>query len=169
MARLTLGWIPGGDAGAFATLAQMRQLVRKAQLDPLTREVATSIIRYESPRDGGGQARALREWLATHLQFTKDPRGLELLQEPRAMLQVIVERYAVQGDCDDAAILGAALATAVGLPARFRVMAFGAPDAPYQHVVTDVLTPQGWLDFDITRSSRSSPPHPTRVHIEKAN
>lgn len=169
MPRLTLGWIPGGDAGAFATLAMMRSLVRKAQADPLTRDVATSIIRYESPRDGGGHARALRAWLASHLQFTRDPRGLELLQEPRAMLQVIAERYAVQGDCDDAAILGAALATAIGLPSRFRVMAFGTPTAPYQHVVADVLTPEGWLDLDVTRSSQMFPPHPSRVHIEKAN
>lgn len=98
-----------------------------------------------------------------YLSFVPDPLGVELLATPHYLLTRVRDRQFVSGDCDDAAILGAALGKAVGLPAKFRVLAFGSPQLPFQHVYTLLLVRGRWANLDTTRSSRFAPPVPARV------
>jgi transglutaminase-like putative cysteine protease len=73
---------------------------------------------------------------------------------------IAAQGYA-RGDCDDVAILGAALGKAAGFPARFVLLGFGGPMAPYQHVFTEIGTRQGWMNLDVTRPRH--PPIPTKI------
>ena len=145
--------IAGGDFGSRQTLGKMRGLVNRALTDPTVITTAKDVVAYVPPGDFEGQAMAIGSWLAEHFQFVRDPLGVELLHEPRYMLQVIDRRAFFSGDCDDAAVLGAALAKAVGLRARFRAIGFRRGGL-LSHVIADVWTPRGWVQYDVTRPAQ---------------
>lgn len=161
-APIAVGQIASGDRGALQTLNTMRALVNASLTDPLIIEAARSIVRMLPPRDYDGHAGAVRAYLQEHFQFVQDPNGVEMLSTPRYLLTQVNRRYFVQGDCDDAAILGAALAKAIGLRARFVIVAFFTPAAPFTHVFTIVKgASSGWRDLDTTRAARYRGTSPT--------
>ena len=91
----------------------------------------------------------LRRWLRVHTRYEDDPYNVELLREPAYALHVIQEDGILWGDCDDVAVLGAALASSAGLSSRFKVLAW---DGPWSHVYAEVSAPGGvWHDLDIQR------------------
>jgi transglutaminase-like putative cysteine protease len=135
----------------------MRRLVNAAQRDPLTVQVASGIV-GGALRSTALMAAAIRSWLAAHWRFQADPVDVELLRTVPEMLRDVAARGVVQADCDDAAVLSAALGKAVGMRARFVVLAFGGPRAPYSHVYTELLTPTGWQNVDVTRPPSPAPP-----------
>lgn len=145
-------WIPAGHLGIEATVRHMRRLVGAAQLDDLLRETAASIV---GP-DPCSTAERVRDFLQENVLFRRDPLGTELLKTPRYMLREIAEHGEAIGDCDDVAVLGAALGRAAGLPARFVLLAF-REGAPYEHVYTELATPEGWLELDTTRPFQLPP------------
>lgn len=131
----------------------MRGLVNVSLTDPLVVNTAKEVVAYCPPGDRECQAMAIGRWLGERFRFVRDPLGVELLHEPRYMLQVVGQRAVFSGDCDDAAILGAALAKAVGLRSRFRAIGF-QPGGPLVHVIADVRTPRGWVQLDVTRPAQ---------------
>lgn len=150
------GWVPGGRLSALRTMREMAANVRSSRAQPLVWETAKRIVAGVPERDEIGQAMAIRRWVDTHLVFVKDPLGVELLETPSYLLGKIRDHGFVQGDCDDAASLTAALGTAIGLPAKFVAVGFG-PDQPFSHVFT-VLYPinverkaRAVVEMDVTR------------------
>jgi hypothetical protein len=163
--HVTRLWIPNGDFGTLATVGWMRRLARSGSTDPLVRYTASAIVREVPGKDAMGQARAIRSWLSEWTQFLRDPNGTELLHSPRHLLSVLRQtRLPLRIDCDDVAVLGAALGGAVGLRARFVIVGFLSPDAPFRHVWADLAPPLGttvgtpvWVDLDVTRSAQALP------------
>lgn len=152
-ATIQRGWIPPTDAGVRETLRVMGRLVRGG--GRLVDEEAAAIAGR-----AGHPARfpdALRTWLARHVVETADPYNVELIRAPDYALQVIQERGHVEGDCDDVATLGAALALAAGFIPRFVALAW---EGPYAHVFSEVQDPGSgrWVDLDVHRP----PPHHAR-------
>lgn len=145
--------LAGGDLGAMQTLRRMRGLVNDALVDPLVVSVAKNAVATCPPVAEVCMAAAVRRYLVERFRFVRDPLGVELLHEPRLMLQTIARQGFFQGDCDDAATLGAALAKAVGLTVRFRAIGFRR-GGPLAHVITDVRTPRGWADLDVTKPAQ---------------
>ncbi len=144
--------IPEGDLGTSATLARIRQLVNQAIRDPSVVQAARRIT--AGARDDGARVQALVAWVRQHYRFVKDPTTYELLTAPRQALEDIAQDGYVHGDCDDAVTLAAALAEAVGIETRFRVL---APDQGpeserlgYSHVLIEFWTPAGWVPVDFT-------------------
>lgn len=146
--------LAGGDAGTWQTVDAMRRLVYLAAADPVVRAWGVAIVRELQPRDYWSQAHAIRGFLRERVQFLDDPVGVELVHAPRKLLDDIEARYWTVGDCDDVATLAAALGAVVGLPSRFVLLAFGAPDAPFAHVFTELwaAVPGGgtWVELDTT-------------------
>lgn len=93
----------------------IRKLSRSWGRDPRVRNFAVKIYRAAgvSPRDYRGQAKALLAWVQQHIYYLNEPG--EMLQSPIYTLRKDVR----SGDCDDIAILLAALATASRLGIRF--------------------------------------------------
>lgn len=138
-----------GDRGARQMVRHMSSAALAALRQPLTIQAAAQIVPPDVPT--ADQALYLREWLAAHWFFHKDPAGLELLRTPDFLLQEIQAAGVGRGDCDDAATLAAALGMAAGLEARFVLVAFG-DTLPFSHVFCELLTGcQGWAELDITR------------------
>lgn len=153
-------WIPPGDAGTFTTLAAMRDAVNRGLTQPIVLGVVQRIARTIEARDPVQVWRAIRSWLLARFQFVPDPLDVETLRTPVEQLRQIAATGVMGGDCDDAAILAATLAKAFGLRVRFVVLGFFSPRDPYRHVYAEVRSPDGWLDFDITRGGGV---HPTPV------
>lgn len=150
--RVTRLSIPSGDRGTAATLRVMARLVRDSLTDPLTLYAARAIVRGVPESAALERAHEIRQYLGSRVAFALDPVNLELVWRPRAMLEDIAARGFAEGDCDDVAVLGAALGEAIGLPARFVVYGFASPFAPFTHVFTELLAgPAGWVDLDTTR------------------
>lgn len=152
----------GGDRGVSQTLQRMRQLTHRAAVQPAVVLLARRIILPAGRRDRAGQIRLVREWLSDHTKWMPDPERTEYLVPPAVLLGEL-QRGAPRagGDCDDVAMLGAALGKAVGIPARFTAVAF-EPMGAYRHVFAELWDGQTWRELDTTRPSYS-----TRV-IERA-
>ena len=92
----------------------------------------------------------LRLWLERHIEFLRDPHGTELLQTPTRLLVLLGTQGYAAADCDDVAMLGAALGLSIGLRARFQLIGQGQQ---YEHVWTELSDPlrDDWQELDITR------------------
>lgn len=159
--RVSSLWMPPiGDFPAMMTAWRMRTLAQEGSVHPLVRQVATDIVRSVGPRDAIGQAGAIRDFLAAHVVFLRDPSGAELLHGAPWQLAQVDKYGEVRVDCDDAAILAAALGKAVGLLARYVLVGFLSPAAPFRHVwceLSSPIPPQAWVECDVTRSSQRLP------------
>lgn len=149
--------IPSGDAGTYAVLAKMRSLARGGRISPLVRHVAASIVDGIPGMQSRLQIVAIRNWIEDHVAFLRDPKGVETLYTPDVLLRTVLTRGHVNVDCDDVATLAASLGLAIGLRARFVVVGFHSPNAPFRHVWTDLAAPgtSRWLDLDTTRPAQS--------------
>lgn len=156
--RSLLGAVPHGDNGTRATLKAMRAVVRAALARPLVIETAHRIARGLPARDMRARALAVRSWLAAHFHFERDPSGVELLRTPEYQLRQLARDGVITGDCDDAAILGAALYAALGGRAALRAVSF-RPRSPFTHVYA-ILTPQSKhasVSLDVTKPRGVNP------------
>ena len=155
--------IPNGDDGTVATLREMARLVREDVIHPLVRELAASIIKPIGVFDTLAWCEAIRAWCAAYVQFVRDPSDRELLHSPEAMVRQWRETHRILGDCDDAAILAAALAVSVGCRARFVAAAFLDKRNPFGHVWAEIAPPtgtgDGWIECDVTRTFQNVPTH----------
>jgi len=134
----------------------MKLLVDRAILNPGFRAYAIRVASQHG-RNGITQAYGIRQWLTERVSFIRDPDQLELLQSPVEVLTQIVQVGQMAMDCDDVAMLGAALGRAVGLRARFVVTAFQGPQKPFAHVWTELSDnrQQEWVELDITRTAQA--------------
>ena len=156
----TLAWIPEGDtAQTLATVAAMRDLAIHGAMTPAVRQTAAFIVAGLT-RDQLGHASNLAGWIALHTRFLYDPAPFEALTPPDVTLAIIHSQGIAQMDCDDVAILAAALGLSIGLRARFVVIAFLTADAPYEHIWTELAPADGqaWVPVDPTRPTQGFPP-----------
>ena len=153
-------WIPSGDTGTASVVSWMKKLAVEGKRTPSVRQLALDITQGIPGRDGTRQAVSIRQWLASNVAFTRDPQGQELLYTPARVMHILTTRGPpLRLDCDDVAMLAAALGGAVGLLSRFQVVGFLSPRAPYRHVWTDLRSPTGgpWIDMDVTRTHQNLP------------
>jgi hypothetical protein len=144
--------IPDGDAGTLATIERMRALVNDRCSHPRIRALALSVIGRASSPDQ--QIVRLRSWLKSRIRFVADPDVTELLHDPVLLAEWIDRDGSVGVDCDDVAMMAAALGKAIGIAARFVVVGFFMPDAPYAHVWTELFDGRTWRELDTTRASQ---------------
>lgn len=145
-----------GDPGVHQTLAAMRQLVISEAPSIPVRTLAARIVARLPPRNGTAHAVAIRRFLSKRVKFLRDPFGTELLHGPAWLATRILTDGAVQVDCDDTAVLAAALGRAVGLRSRFTVVGFFSPKNPYRHVYAELSDPteSTWVEQDVTRPAQ---------------
>lgn len=165
--------IDEGDAGVRQTVARMADLIRAGVATPAARRVATQIVANVVPTDYLAQIYAIRAYLTEHIQFLRDPSGVELLHTPDLLLSMIAENGAAYVDCDDAAILGGTLAGAIGMRVALVTVAFLDTKQPNRyadmsHIWASVSPPSGmyddagnqlWIELDATRPFQALPLH----------
>lgn len=156
-----------GDFGTSQTVSAMRRVVNTSLTDAVVVQTARSLAASTFARDTDGQILAIRMFLQDHFQFVRDPSGVELLATPRSMLDAIHQRGVATGDCDEAAILGAALGKAIGLQARFILLGFQGAAGPLTHVYAALRGRSKWTNLDVTKPARGPfPPVTRRATVE---
>ena len=109
-------------------------------------DLAQSIVAGVPSKDYIGELVAIQTWVKNNVRYTRDPINLETLRTPQAMLEAA---QGPQGDCDDQATLVAALAMAIGFPARFVAIGTMQPGA-FDHVFTEVKLGTVWVSVETT-------------------
>lgn len=158
-----LGTLPNGNAGAYATVAAMRAMVRRYRTHPAIRSAALSITFTTPERDQLSEVDALFSFVRDHVRYVRDVRGVETLATPTKTIELLA------GDCDDQSTLLAALLESIGYPTRFVIAGYnGSPY--YAHVYLQALTREGWVNLDPTEDHAVgwAPANATRIWIERA-
>jgi hypothetical protein len=153
MVKTQMFTVPGvfPDGSVISTLAAMKRLAKQGAIDPRVRGTAVGIV---AGTPASMHPLLVAQWIDQRTSFVRDPVGVEALHAAPLMLEMI-ERHGVAGvDCDDVAILAAALGLSVGIPAGFVVLAFGS-SSHFQHVYTLLGTPRtGTVEVDPTRTAQ---------------
>lgn len=145
--------IPDGYHGTAATIKEMQKLARAASIDPKFVSWCRSIVADLPPKDYYGEAKRIYDVVKKHVRYVLDPRGMEMVQDPRHV--IFVEG---QEDCDGHATTIAAIALALGHGAAFKTVAVD-PDRPdeFSHVYPLIGIQKGmgeeWIAADTTQKS----------------
>jgi hypothetical protein len=124
---------PGAESGALAELLAPAPFIESD--DPAIRRMAGAIVGAE--KDGRAAARRLLDWI-----------GKNMKQQPSLTVPSAREVLAsLRGDCNEHAVLLAALARAAGIPARVVAGAVYGEDGFYYHAWNELWL-GGWVSAD---------------------
>ena len=142
-----LAAMPDGVAGIKATLALMVNIVKASKTNFAVRTQALDLVAALRQKDWMGEVRAIHQFVRDDIRYVRDIHGVETLTIPNKLL---VTR---QSDCDDKALLTAALLESIGHPARF--VAVGRNPGEFEHVLveTKLFTKGGhpqWVPLETT-------------------
>jgi transglutaminase-like putative cysteine protease len=122
------------DQQIQATIGGMRAMVDDAVLNgQVVQRVAKSIAASAPQFDKAAQISALYNWLAAHVRFSRDTFPTEHLRHPEQLIEEIQADGAAGADCDDLAMLAAALLRSMGFNAIF-VVAGRSELGRFEHV-----------------------------------
>lgn len=145
--------IPHGHLGIEWTIDHMDTIAVAGARAPIVLEEAREIVGAST---GAAAAEKIRAFIAGNVAFEFDPPGVELIRTPELLLTHIRCRGGAVGDCDDVAVLGAALGMAVGFTATYVLVGFHPTD-PFEHVYTELATDTGPVELDTTRPAHLPP------------
>lgn len=114
-----------------ATLQAAEVIVREYGTSLLMRKMARDIADQQMARTPHEEARAVQIWIHDRVRYRRDPRDAELIQDP-------VTTIKNGGDCDDMAILAAALLRAIGHDARVATVEWQGRGFPSHAVAADL-------------------------------
>jgi len=145
-----------GETSDPKRIAILRRIALSGGRDPRVATVAIGILRDNGvqPRDYHNQARALLKFVQHRIYYANEPG--ERLQDPAYTLRV------GYGDCDDMALLLAALCESIRLPWRF-VISGRRGDRVVRWVEGDAYTPARWAHIYLAIGNK--PFGPTKWHF----
>ena len=146
IALSTVRNIPAGEAGTDQTVTQVVRLASAALRRPVIRLKTLKIFRdYAIPNHSTrDQADAIYRWVKENILYVRDPIDIETVADPEMTLRIGA------GDCDDHSTLIAAMAAAVGIPVRFRVI--GPDPSDFRHIFPELMIDGRWIPADTTAS-----------------
>jgi transglutaminase-like putative cysteine protease len=124
----------------------MRVIVRAYKKNPDIRFLAGDLTRHLPNKAWASEVSRLFEYVKSRVRYTEDITEIETIQTPDATLAL------GYGDCDDMAVLLAALLESIGKPTRF--VAIGFQPNRYEHVFTQVRIggKNDWVTLDPTEN-----------------
>lgn len=137
--------------GIGGVMKAATELVAKYTGDERIRSLALTITRSVRRHSLTGQpdlrsadliAEVIYKWMVRNINYVRDPWNIERIQSPAVTLAQKA------GDCDDHAILGAALLQSLGIQTGFRIIS--RTGRTYDHIFAVYHSPDGWKSFDTT-------------------
>ena len=137
--------------GIDGVMQAATELVAKYTGDERIRRHALSITRSVRRHPATGQpdlrdvdqiAGAIYTWMVRNINYVRDPWDVERIQSPDVTLRQKA------GDCDDHAILGAALLQSLGIHTGLRIVSRTGTN--FDHIYAVYRSPEGWKSFDTT-------------------
>jgi hypothetical protein len=142
-----------GDSGIFMTVNEMGKLINRSLGNQHVRQKAERLIREVTPNDMNQEAENIYNFVRDGVRFTKDPRGLEYVQSPGHILDILKKEGKAYGDCDDKTVLGLALLKNVGHQVAVKTTSY-SPNGKFTHVYGLVKLNGRWVPFDTTRPDK---------------
>lgn len=137
----TLGQLPELRS-ASATMRVMRDMIRNGRKDARVRQQAEMLITHLRHKAYAQQARECFEFVRDTIQYVRDPRDVERIQTPDALLQ------SRKGDCDDKVVLLCSLLESIGHPTK--LIAVGLWNGPLSHVYCATKIGPNWIPCETT-------------------
>jgi transglutaminase-like putative cysteine protease len=139
-------------------IATIQDLIHKSVQDPMMRKVALQATAMCPERDQKCEAEAIYNYVKARVRYTGDVgpivhpdgsfEGIDLYQTARRTLEM------GGGDCDDQAILNAALLAHNGLEPRLRVVK-QRKDPDWSHIYTGAIINGKFIALDTTLPGRN--------------
>lgn len=129
--------------GTRDTLDAMIVLTNRARTSMPVREAALRATRNTDGKNALDMARGVQAWVKGNIGYIPDPHDYEMLTDPEILLQ------AGAGDCDDQAMLVAAMLASIGFKVRFVAIGTTMPDQ-FTHVFTQAHIGPDWLSVETT-------------------
>lgn len=147
--------LSAGDKGIEQTVALMTRMARESLSDPIVKQAAVmltqGVLKNGRPVvDPFRYAEAIFNESKKRFRFVPDYAGVEELTSPAIHSRRILETGGTYGDCDDFSLAQAAWLMAVGVPARFTVVASPKHQGFYDHVRAEAKTQRGWTPMETT-------------------
>lgn len=127
----------------------MKRLTIQAIYSPEVRSKAKSFLYFDGALGPHDYVNIVAGWIRRHIIIVDEFE--EFLQSPIVLLDEIKQTGRAYGDCDDVAMLGAALLAIIGALVRFRAIG-EQPDGSFAHVFVEYSFPRDavWFPFDVT-------------------
>lgn len=120
----------------------IRYLLDKAAESPDVRQLAIEVT-----QDKEDQIAAIYDWIKDNVKYIPDPDQIELFISPVRMVNEYRKGMLLGGDCDDMAILAAALYRSIGIPAN--VILIDSTGGGLNHAFCQVRSNKlGWTNCD---------------------
>jgi len=139
---VTLAAIPDGVAGTKATLALMVNLAQQSRYDFAVRNQALKLVQTLPSKNYMAEVEAIHKYVRDDIRYVKDIDGIETVASPRETM------LSGQGDCDDKALLAAALLMGLGHQVRF--VAVGDAPGDFSHVLIETMVGRRWWPVETT-------------------
>lgn len=145
-----------GNPGIFQTADLMRQLVKKYKSHLEIRSLAANLVSFLPGKDELGEIEAIFCFVRDHIRYLKDISGVETLSTPDKTLELR------QGDCDDQAVLLAALLESIGYQTGFKLTSYSS--GQLEHVYVFVLLNGAMIFADPTEPYDLGVEAPGAIH-----
>lgn len=163
-----------GDTAVVNTATKMKDIINSSAKNPYIRRWAEKIIRDKNVKayDWLGEIKAIHNWVRDNTRYTHDPKGIEYLQTPPVVLQLVDRNEVPFLDCDDMSMLSLSLLKSVGYDVALKITSYNNSKA-FQHVYGLVkLKPPmfGWLPVECIKPDKEfgfEAPNPTRTMIRE--
>ena len=126
-----------------STIRRMYELIDQAKTDRKFQELVYGLTKGLASKDYMGEVNRIFDWVKKTVRYTRDPHGVELVQDVWATLSC------GRGDCDDFTILLGAACEVMGAPCRI-VTVSTRPDKEPVHVYPEVKVGNRWVPLDAT-------------------
>jgi len=162
--------------GVMHSLSAMTKAVKgpRGATSPLVRLTAERVVERIAAKDYLSEVLAVRYWCNSKLPYLRDPMNVEWMRDPQGLIEEMARAAVYAGappprnifdvaalaalhprgvarcDCDEFAMLVAALGLNLGAKAEFVTVGFGQRPEPHSHVFT-CLAPKGdglWVACD---------------------
>jgi hypothetical protein len=127
--------LPDGELGNLATVQFLVKLARKRAKHPVVRQLALNIIRHAGTKSMfyKDESLAIGNFVKNKMSYVKDIANVETVHDPLTMIDKI-QRGTASTDCDDHALLVAALLLSIGHRPVFRIVRYQKGSPSYNHI-----------------------------------
>lgn len=123
----------------------MVELARQGRKNPIIRAKAVELTRGLQQKNWVAQIAAIHNFVKNRIRYVGDIRDVETVATPETVLEIGA------GDCDDKAVLTAALLESINHPTLFRAVGF--QPGRFSHVYVKTLVgrrPGKWIGVETT-------------------
>lgn len=133
--KVSKGRLSDGKKGNLETINLMIKAARACAADPYIRMYAIGILnQYKTDSQNYiDEALAIGDYVKKHVRYVRDPDGIELLTDPKTMIDML-NRGIARGDCDDMSLLIATLLLSIGHSPFYRAVRYDDSYGHFNHI-----------------------------------